>query len=202
MESAVRAVAVLLLIAVSVPCAAVEVVSVLDLEHSGIAEQEMTLFVDYLTSGIVTQGGYEVVDRARRQQILQEIEFSNADCTDESCQIEIGQEVSADRALSTQVMKMGTVTVSPGWTRNRAVTVPVSVNAPSLACTVNEYCAGVPSSSDEAFTAINPLELSIAKALLVLPAVIEYVSVSWSGSVPVTTPTPIALAAFLYISKA
>jgi len=86
---------------------AAPVISVLDLEPNGISEREMTILVDYLTTRIAGLGSYQVVDRGRREQLLREIEFSNSDCTDEDCQIEIGRLLSANQVVAGSVGRFG-----------------------------------------------------------------------------------------------
>ena len=70
-------------------------ISVLDFKASDISKAEVELFVDFMTTHIVETGKYRVLDRSQRQAILEEIEFSVSDCTDEHCQLEIGRLLAA-----------------------------------------------------------------------------------------------------------
>jgi hypothetical protein len=63
----------------------------------------------YLASKLSESGVYEVVAQDKLKQALAaKKRESYKECYDQSCQIQIGQEVAADKALSTQVMKVGT----------------------------------------------------------------------------------------------
>jgi hypothetical protein len=67
------------------------ILAVLDFTVKGISAGEAGLFGDMLTSHIVRSGHYRVIDRRERDAILQEIEFSVSDCSDESCQLQVGR---------------------------------------------------------------------------------------------------------------
>jgi TolB-like protein len=82
-------------------------IAVLDFETSGISQGEMRLLLDFISSKIIETGKYRVIDRAQRQTVLSEIEFSNSDCTDEECQLEIGQMLSADQIIVGSLGKFG-----------------------------------------------------------------------------------------------
>ncbi|MBN2051102.1 MAG: hypothetical protein JW760_11690 [Spirochaetales bacterium] len=81
--------------------------SVLDFRGSGISEAEVYLFVDFVTSHIISSGQYRVIDRSQRQTILKEIEFSYEGCTDEACQLEIGRLLSARYIVIGSLGKIG-----------------------------------------------------------------------------------------------
>jgi TolB-like protein len=71
------------------------VLTVLDFETSGITKQEARLIVDYISSHIVESGKYRVIDRMQRETILKELEWSVSDCTDTSCQLQMGRMLAA-----------------------------------------------------------------------------------------------------------
>ena len=71
------------------------IITILDFKGSNIAESEIFVFVDYITSIVVDAGKYRVIDRSQRETLLKEIEFSLSGCTDEACQLEIGRLLSA-----------------------------------------------------------------------------------------------------------
>ncbi|MBN1700138.1 MAG: PEGA domain-containing protein [Spirochaetales bacterium] len=83
------------------------IITVLDFEASGISKAEVTVFVDYVTSHIVETGRYLVIDRMQREALLAEIEFSVSDCTDESCQLQIGKLLSASQIIVGSIGKVG-----------------------------------------------------------------------------------------------
>lgn len=69
--------------------------SVLDLEASGLSEQETRLVTDYISSHIAEADLFRVVDRTQRETILNELKFSYSGCTSEDCQLEIGRLLAA-----------------------------------------------------------------------------------------------------------
>jgi hypothetical protein len=63
----------------------------------------------YLASKLSESGEFEVVPQDKlKQALVGKKKESYKHCYQQSCQIEIGQEVAASKALSTQVMKVGT----------------------------------------------------------------------------------------------
>jgi hypothetical protein len=82
-------------------------ISVLDFRVTGIATAEAELFVDFMSSHIVRTGKYRVIDRMQRQSLLQEIEFSKTECSDEKCQLEIGRLLSASQIIVGSIGKVG-----------------------------------------------------------------------------------------------
>ena len=83
------------------------VVSVLDFEASGLSQAEAQVFVDFIASHIVKTGAYRVIDRKQREALLEEIEFSYADCAEETCQIEIGRLLAASHIIVGRIGKWG-----------------------------------------------------------------------------------------------
>ncbi len=82
-------------------------ISVLDFKASGISDAELVVFVDYITSHIVSTGLYRVIDRSQRESILKEIDFSLQDCTDEACQVEVGRLLAAKAIVIGSLGKLG-----------------------------------------------------------------------------------------------
>ena len=82
-------------------------ISVFNFETSGLFQGEMRLLVDFLSSNIIETKKYKVIEREQRQAVLSEIEFSNSDCTDEKCQLEIGRMLSANQIVTGSVGKFG-----------------------------------------------------------------------------------------------
>jgi len=85
------------------------IVAVFDIEmrNVGSAEEKANDLTDYLCS-LLSEKGYQVVPRSKLKESLQEKKKeSYKQCYDQSCQIEIGQELAAQKSLSTQVLKLG-----------------------------------------------------------------------------------------------
>ncbi len=83
------------------------VVAVLDFRIENIAPSDGKLIQDLLASALIQTRSYRVLDRSQQENILREIERSLSACTDESCQIEIGRMLSADRILVGSLGKVG-----------------------------------------------------------------------------------------------
>ena len=75
------------------------IITILDFQLSNVSKEEGTVIVDFLMSYIVETQDFRVIDRKERAAILEEIEFSVSDCTDEDCQIHIGQLLSANQII-------------------------------------------------------------------------------------------------------
>lgn len=83
------------------------VLAVLDFVNANLSKQDVQLIVDLLSSAIVNKVRYRVIERSLRQTILSEIEFSNAECSDISCQLQIGQLLAADLIVVGSIGKIG-----------------------------------------------------------------------------------------------
>ncbi len=63
---------------------------------------------DYLATRLTESGRYQVVPRDQlRQRLVQEKKKSYKECFDQTCQIEIGKELAAEKTLSTKVIRLG-----------------------------------------------------------------------------------------------
>ena len=82
-------------------------ITVLDFAASGISVSEAEVFADFMSAHIVETGVFRVIDRMQRQSLLQEIEFSQAGCADEECQLEIGRLLAASRIVVGSIGKVG-----------------------------------------------------------------------------------------------
>jgi len=82
-------------------------VTVMDFELSGISEPEGRLLVDFISNSIRETGRYRIIDRAQRDSILEEQEFSLSGCTDEKCQLEVGKLLSANLMFVGSIGRIG-----------------------------------------------------------------------------------------------
>lgn len=82
-------------------------VTVMDFELSGISESEGRLLVDFISNSIRETGGFRIIDRAQRDSILEEQEFSLSGCTDEKCQLEVGKLLSANLMFVGSIGRIG-----------------------------------------------------------------------------------------------
>jgi TolB-like protein len=88
--------------------AARPVITVLDFKGSGVSQAEIEVFVDYLTAKIVVTNAYRVIDRAQREVLLQEQQFSVSDCSDEKCLLQVGKLLAANQIVVGSIGKVGT----------------------------------------------------------------------------------------------
>lgn len=91
----------------AIPAGDKPILTVMDLSKEGISDQEAIFISDYLSSCLFDTKAFRIIDRSRRETILEEIEFSNTGCTDENCQIEIGKLLAADKIIVGSLGKIG-----------------------------------------------------------------------------------------------
>jgi hypothetical protein len=86
------------------------VIAVFDIELKRIRMKRdfVDTLSDYLTTRLVEAGRFEVIPRSElRKRLLQQKKKSYKTCYDQSCQIELGREMAAEKTLSTQIQKLG-----------------------------------------------------------------------------------------------
>ena len=96
----------LLFIGISGYSETLPVISVLDFETNNISDKESGIFVDYVTSFIIESRKFNVIDRQQQKKILEEMEFSISDLSDQSQQVKIGRMLSADFLLVGSIGKV------------------------------------------------------------------------------------------------
>ncbi|MBN1696055.1 MAG: hypothetical protein JW881_00960 [Spirochaetales bacterium] len=75
------------------------IITVLELESENLSKTERTIIEDFITTKIINSAMFTVIDRKQRNVLLDEIEFSLSECSDESCQIQLGKLLSADKII-------------------------------------------------------------------------------------------------------
>lgn len=86
------------------------IVAVFDLEdESGqIKRNTLNQLTSYLVSKLTQVAGYRVVPRDQlRLRLVQEQNNSYKECYDQSCQIELGKAMAAEKSLATQIIRIG-----------------------------------------------------------------------------------------------
>ena len=81
--------------------------TVLDFKTNNVSENDMNSIITFLSASLFDTEKYRVIDTAQRDTILQELAFSNSGCTDESCQLEIGQLLSAEIIVTGDIANIG-----------------------------------------------------------------------------------------------
>lgn len=84
------------------------IITVLDFTLDSVAESEMKSIISLLSSALFRTDKYIVIDVTERDTILKELQFSISDCTDESCQLQIGRMLSAECIVTGRIGKLGT----------------------------------------------------------------------------------------------
>ena len=67
--------------------------AVLKLFTEGIAIEDAELYEDLVSEHIGDEKKYEAVDRTQTEAALKDTDYSQTDCFDEKCQIEIGEQI-------------------------------------------------------------------------------------------------------------
>ena len=86
------------------------IVAVFDVEDrgAGLADETRVRFGDYIATQLAATGRYQVVPRDQlKQRLRDQKKDSYKACYEQSCQIEIGREIAAQKSLSSQVMRLG-----------------------------------------------------------------------------------------------
>jgi hypothetical protein len=79
----------------------------LDLDVDQVSVNEMKTLISLLSSALFQTDKFTVIDVSERDRILKEIEFSTSECTDESCQVEIGKLLAAEFVVVGRLGKIG-----------------------------------------------------------------------------------------------
>jgi hypothetical protein len=86
------------------------IVAVFDIQDASQQLKRDTLdqLTDYLCTSVSKEAGYRVVPRQQlRERLLDEKKESYKVCYDESCQIELGKAISAQKSLATKIIRIG-----------------------------------------------------------------------------------------------
>lgn len=86
------------------------VVAVFDIEDRSakISAGALESLVDLIETRLVSSGRYQVVPRAQLKSAMnREKSASFKECYDESCQIEVGKELAAEKTVATRIAKLG-----------------------------------------------------------------------------------------------
>lgn len=103
---------ILILILTTLPCLVAQetekpIITVLDFKTSGISDAEAEIFVDFLSSHIISSGVYRVIDRMQREAMLDEMDFSYTGYSDENNQLQIGKMLAANKIIVGSIGQVG-----------------------------------------------------------------------------------------------
>ncbi len=77
-----------------------ELVAVFPLKAEGVSDSEASVFTNHITAQIHESGKFRVIDRSEQEKLLNELKFSLSGCVDESCQLEAGKMLSANKIIT------------------------------------------------------------------------------------------------------
>jgi len=83
--------------------------AVLDLDAMGLEKTQAEILTNRLRSNTVSLGIYEVVERQKMQEILDEQEFQLSGCTTDACAVEVGQLLGVQKMISGSIGAIGKV---------------------------------------------------------------------------------------------
>jgi len=83
------------------------IITVMDFRTENISDSEAFMIEDLMGSALVSLKKFMIIERAQREKMLEEIEYSYEDCTDEQCQIEIGRMIAADNIVIGSLGRVG-----------------------------------------------------------------------------------------------
>ncbi len=87
-----------------------DIVAVFDIQDASgqLKKRELNQLTDYLAASLTRQTGLRVVPRDQlRQRLAGNKRSSYRTCYDESCQLELGKALSAQKSLSTKLLRIG-----------------------------------------------------------------------------------------------
>ncbi len=88
-------------------CQSQKTITIIDFQTSNVSEQEMNLIVDLLNITINRYDYFTVIDRNMRESALYGTSYTNQECTDDTCAIEIARLISADEVITGSLGSVG-----------------------------------------------------------------------------------------------
>ena len=132
------------------------VVAMFEMEDRGtkLGDQVFENLLDYLAARL-TEGGFQVVPPDQiRQRIKQQKAKSHQSCIDQSCQIEMGREVAAQKTFTTKILRIGNTC------QITAVMYDLRKAATEMAATAGAKC-----NVDSLLTAVNQIAEKLCEPL-------------------------------------
>ncbi len=101
MMKSISYVVYLIILLITGVCTAQRVnIAVLDLDPTGVTAEESRFLSDRLRTELFETGEFQVVERGKMQEILNEQGFQNTGCTSVECAVEIGQLLNVNRIVA------------------------------------------------------------------------------------------------------
>jgi len=83
--------------------------AVLDLDAKGLEKTQSEILTNRLRSNAVSLGIYEIVERQKMQEILDEQEFQLSGCTTDACAVEVGQLLGVQKMITGSIGSIGKI---------------------------------------------------------------------------------------------
>lgn len=88
------------------------IVAVFDIEDKGVelSGELLSRMSDYLAMSLAAAGAFQIIPRDQlRERLTKQKQESFRQCYEQSCQIEIGRELAAQKTLASVIMKIGSM---------------------------------------------------------------------------------------------
>jgi hypothetical protein len=122
------------------------IVAVFNIEDASRALDREVLdqLTEYLSAQMAALGGYRVIPRQQlRQRLSQEKKRGYRACFDEACQIELGKALSAQKTLSTKLLRVGDVCAITAVLYDLKTETAGEAASSETDCSVNALMGGV-----------------------------------------------------------
>ncbi len=86
-------------------------IAVLDLKANNISKSIARAAADLIRANLITTGHFTVIERVQMDTILKEQEIQQAGCTDNTCAVEMGKLLSANKTLVGEISSVGKTVV-------------------------------------------------------------------------------------------
>jgi TolB-like protein len=138
------------------------IITVLDFKIDGVSTNEMRSIISFLSSALFKTGKFVIIDVQERETLLEELEFSMNECSDESCLLEIGRLLAAEYIVTGNIGKVGSryllsikmLETETGRTKNSVEGVYSSID--DIVDDLYTLAAGLAESEDVEVTEIEP----------------------------------------------
>ena len=81
--------------------------AILELDNNGVTKSEALALTDRLRLELFRHNKYNIMERQKMNEILNEMKFQLADCTSDECAVEIGRLIGVQKMVAGSVSKVG-----------------------------------------------------------------------------------------------
>jgi len=84
-------------------------IAVVDLDPQGVADSEAKIISGRLRSDLFNTNKFDILEREKMEQVLQEQGFQLTGCTSDECAVEIGKVIGVSRIVAGSIGKLGSI---------------------------------------------------------------------------------------------